>query len=321
MISFYRKYSTDYLVKALPNTKPKTIPSKPQAKPKPLSNPTPKSLHSTIINPNSLNDVFRHGFRDNHYCAPSGAQLNQCQKFFQSPTVKLTWTLGKFIDLPNTTLPEVLLLGHTNAGKSSLINNVLLSSDQGKHHHAMTEYAYVSKKAGYTQTMNCFQINNKFSVVDSPGYGRFGQESQGDMVIEYIQRRRQLRRAFVLIDSSTGIQPQDGDIITLLVDEGISFEIIFTKTDVIIDKYCKRNGIKTLQSSSPKSRQDNYNKALQANEDIKHHYKTLIQTSGLDDLVSFPKLLFNNSQSSKYTGKRYGYKEIRVTMLEACGVL
>ena len=62
---------------------------------------------------------------------------------------------------PETDLPEFMLVGRSNVGKSSFINTLVNRKN----------IAYISGKPGKTQTLNFYQVNNSFYLVDVPGYG------------------------------------------------------------------------------------------------------------------------------------------------------
>jgi GTP-binding protein len=96
---------------------------------------------------------------------------------------------------PESTLPEILLSGRSNVGKSSFINTVLNRKN----------LAYTSTKPGKTQTLNFFLINHQFYFVDVPGYGyakvsKKARQEFGEMIEEYLQYREQLRLIVLLVD-------------------------------------------------------------------------------------------------------------------------
>ena len=62
---------------------------------------------------------------------------------------------------PETDLPEFMLVGRSNVGKSSFINTIL----------GRKNIAYTSGKPGKTQTLNFYRVNDAFFLVDVPGYG------------------------------------------------------------------------------------------------------------------------------------------------------
>lgn len=281
----------------------------------------PRTIDHMIITPQRLADEFR-----NEYHKPDGRRLNLSQQTFNNAKIKLEWTLADYNEIPDvkdpkkyTALPEVLFLGHTNSGKSSLINNLLLNSQENRTGGAKTEHAYVSNRAGYTRTMNCFNISNKFRLVDSPGYGEFGLETLGEMVLEYIRSRSLLRRAYILIDSVNGFRHEDLQLIEHLTEQGISFEVIFTKVDMIIQKYMKLNKVERKRIDNIDKRCHNVEAVNNANRQVVEHFRRMVEETGLDLMAALPRILFNNALTNPWLQKRHGYKEIRATVLESCG--
>lgn len=199
-------------------------------------------------------------------------------------------------------LPEVLLLGHTNSGKSSLINNLLVTKNEGATPGAHTQHAYVSRTAGFTKTVNCFNVSNKLRLVDSPGYGDKGEVKQGEIVLEYLERRHQLRRAFVLVDLEVGFQPHDRQILDVLIDFGVPFEVVFTKVDRVVAK--KVGKARTKEE------------AKEANQRVIGHYERLIGLLSKRQVAYSPRFYFNNAYVNKFLKKRYGYKEIRAAIYD-----
>lgn len=129
---------------------------------------------------------------------------------------------------PKPPLPEVVFSGRSNVGKSSLINCLVNQKN----------FARVSKKPGKTQTINFFNIDNEFYLVDLPGYGFARrsklQKSNWDKGLEdYILNSRELLILFVLIDSKVGVKENDQQLIEWLAFHQIPFQIIATKVDQI----------------------------------------------------------------------------------------
>jgi GTP-binding protein len=127
---------------------------------------------------------------------------------------------------PVTDLPEFAFIGRSNVGKSSLINMVT-----GKSKLALT-----SSKPGKTRNINPFLINEKWYLVDLPGYG-YAQISQmqRDLWLKNIQefflKRENLKNVFQLIDASIPPQKKDIEFTNWLGRSQIPFCIVFTKTD------------------------------------------------------------------------------------------
>lgn len=221
-------------------------------------------------------------------------------------------------------LPEVLLLGHTNVGKSSLINSLLVNREENKSAKLSTEHAFVSKRAGYTKTLNCFNIGNKLRIMDSPGYGEFGQIAQGEVITDYITQGQSLRRVFILIDSVKGFQEEDLHIIDFIINEGISFDLIFTKVDQIIQKFMPAKIVSSKHPNKIKSIEDRVKNATlikQSNKKIIDYFNHMIEESNMSNLVTLPKFFFHNAQTNKFVPARQGYKEIRFEILQSCGLV
>jgi GTP-binding protein len=127
---------------------------------------------------------------------------------------------------PPWALPEFALIGRSNVGKSSLIN--LLASRR--------DLARVSNTPGKTQLINFFRINGSWCLVDLPGYGyaKIGEQRRlefNQAVAEYLSKRPNLRRVFVLIDSRLPPQPIDIEFLDWIAECPVPHALIFTKTD------------------------------------------------------------------------------------------
>ncbi|MBQ9311341.1 MAG: YihA family ribosome biogenesis GTP-binding protein [Bacteroidales bacterium] len=127
---------------------------------------------------------------------------------------------------PKRKLPEFAFIGRSNVGKSSLINMLT-----GNGRLAMT-----SSTPGKTKLVNHFLINDRWYLVDLPGYGyaRMGQKGRGELqavISDYILGSEELRTLFVLVDSRYDITPIDIGFIAELGEKGIPFALVFTKCD------------------------------------------------------------------------------------------
>lgn len=127
---------------------------------------------------------------------------------------------------PKDGRPEFAFIGRSNVGKSSLIN--MLTAKKG--------LAKVSGTPGKTQLINFFTINDRWYLVDLPGYGyakvsKTQQKNLAKMIEGYLIGRAALVLAFVLIDSNITPSKTDLDFINSLGEYGIPFALVFTKTD------------------------------------------------------------------------------------------
>ncbi len=129
-------------------------------------------------------------------------------------------------DCPAWNLPEFAFIGRSNVGKSSLLN--LLAGRKG--------LAKVSSTPGATQLINFFKINDRWALVDLPGYGysktpKSIREGFQESVSGYLLGRESLRCVFVLVDSRHSPQPIDLRFCGWLAEQEIPFVLVFTKTD------------------------------------------------------------------------------------------
>ncbi|EEH33947.2 hypothetical protein PAAG_04996 [Paracoccidioides lutzii Pb01] len=164
---------------------------------------------------------------------PSLQQLQHAETFFKSSKHSpiQMWTASEFRTIPMSNVPEVVFLGRSNVGKSSLLN-ALMERD----------VCYTSSKLGRTHTLNAYGVGGRKDgearvvLVDTPGYGKGSNEKWGEEIIKYLTKRKQLRRTFVLVDSHHGIKPGDRDVFSLLRSAAIPHQVILSKADSVLVK-------------------------------------------------------------------------------------
>ena len=137
---------------------------------------------------------------------------------------------------PTDEKPEFLLVGRSNVGKSSFINALIERKN----------LARTSSRPGKTQTLNFYLVNNSFYLIDVPGYGyaSVNQEQQkkmGMLIEEYLEKREELKRVFMLVDFR--IKPTENDLLMyqFLKYYNIPVTIILTKTDKVSKSKQDRN--------------------------------------------------------------------------------
>lgn len=127
---------------------------------------------------------------------------------------------------PDEKLPEIAFAGKSNVGKSSLINVLVRQKS----------LARTSNTPGRTQLINFFSVNEKYSLVDLPGYG-FAKVPDAvrkkwrPMVEAYLTGRKTLRLVIVIIDARREPSQDDLDLADWLVSNQIPFLFVLTKID------------------------------------------------------------------------------------------
>lgn len=138
------------------------------------------------------------------------------------------WGADRLDQLPEALLPEIAFAGRSNVGKSSLINALT-----GRRTLART-----SNTPGRTQQLNFFDLGRRLLLVDMPGYG-YAKESKekveawNDMVRRFLKGRVTLRRAFVLVDARHGLKPNDEEIMKMLDQAAVMYQVVLTKADKV----------------------------------------------------------------------------------------
>ena len=122
--------------------------------------------------------------------------------------------------------PEIAIAGRSNVGKSSVLNSLV-----GRRALART-----SATPGRTRQLNFFLVNERFALVDLPGYGfAVGPESErrawGPLVELYLRERPTLRGVALVVDVRRGIEEDEEQLLAFLAAVGLPAAIIATKRD------------------------------------------------------------------------------------------
>lgn len=131
-------------------------------------------------------------------------------------------------EAPQGMFPEVLLVGKSNVGKSSLINALCNKK----------ALAFTSSKPGHTRLLNYYNVDDKLYLVDAPGYGyaKGGFDLDrlfGEMMEDYFANATRLKLVLVLLDSRRELSEDDLEIIDYLKQKNIRYILTFTKVDKI----------------------------------------------------------------------------------------
>ena len=131
---------------------------------------------------------------------------------------------------------QIVLVGKSNVGKSSFINSIANQKRLAK----------VGKTPGKTKSLNYYNVNNEYYIVDLPGYGYSTMTKQeklktSEMINEYIHNNPNIAHIFFLVDIRHKPTNDDRIMYDWLIEQNIPFTIIATKADKIaktkIDEY------------------------------------------------------------------------------------
>ncbi|KAE8451526.1 hypothetical protein EG329_003599 [Mollisiaceae sp. DMI_Dod_QoI] len=233
---------------------------------------------------------------------PTKNQLIHAAKFFNKQVPKFLWSAEKFKAMDYGNSPEVCFLGRSNVGKSSLLNALLLR-----------RIAHTSSKPGRTRLMNAFavgpedDVQKRLVVLDMPGYGKGGRAEWGVQIMKYLEKRKELKRAFLLVDAEHGVKPGDRAIIALLKQNNVPFQVVLSKADKIVFP-----GSRTPSPGALEARLAD----LKVTMDV---VKDIVQPSTEDDGAGVGEIIACSSEKW-IEGKRMGIDAVRFAMLRAAGL-
>ncbi|GBN79811.1 GTP-binding protein 8 [Araneus ventricosus] len=166
---------------------------------------------------------------DDQFFSPDTESLVAAQELFVPtplhPIGFITSGIGseKF---PVHDMPEVVFMGKSNAGKSSLLKAIF--------QHVPSLRIQTSKKPGHTKTAKFYQVGSKLCLVDMPGYGFRQPEWFESLVDEYFKRKNCVR-TFLLIDGKLGFENIDQVALEVLESYKVPHAIVVTKIDQASD--------------------------------------------------------------------------------------
>lgn len=149
---------------------------------------------------------------------------------------ELTAVAVKNTQYPAEDKPEIAFAGRSNVGKSSLLNMLV----------NRRKLAKVSGSPGKTQTINFYEINDKFRIVDLPGYGyakvsKSKSSEWGPMIENYLKDRSNLLRVVQLVDVRHAPSAQDVQMYEFLKYYGLDGTVVATKADKLSKNEVNKN--------------------------------------------------------------------------------
>ena len=138
---------------------------------------------------------------------------------------KFVTSAAKPDDFPPEKLPEIAVVGRSNVGKSSVINALVRQ-----------DLARTSRTPGRTRLVNWFEVDQRFHLVDLPGYGyaevsREMRESWRPLIEAFLSTRGTLAGVLLLVDVRRGVEDEELDFVPWLAEHDTPVVVALTKSD------------------------------------------------------------------------------------------
>ncbi|KAF6221381.1 hypothetical protein HO133_002236 [Letharia lupina] len=146
----------------------------------------------------------------------------------------------------------------------------------------------------------------KLAVLDMPGYGKGSREEWGQEIMKYLVGRKQLRRAFLLVDTLHGLKRSDEEILSLFRQNAISHQIILSKVDRILFQK-SRPSLARMEQNSPEL------------DRICEELKVKIQPGNGEGPEALGEILACSAEVT-LEGKKLGIDKVRWAVLAATGL-
>ena len=152
------------------------------------------------------------------------AQIEDARRMFVGG-IEFTHAANSIDALPPVGLTEIAFAGRSNVGKSSLVNALVNQS-----------IARTSNTPGRTQEIIFFKLGESLTLVDLPGYGyakvsKSKSAAWNTLIRTYLRGRPGLRRVCLLVDARHGLKPSDHDVMGLMDEAAVVYQIVLTKAD------------------------------------------------------------------------------------------
>lgn len=195
-------------------------------------------------------------------------------------TSELACVCGPTSKFPDYDKTEIAFAGRSNVGKSSLINSLLNRKN----------LARTSSSPGKTVTINFYDINSEFYLVDLPGYGyaKASMESRakwGKMIEKYLSTRKNLSGIILLVDIRHAPTKDDVMMYDYIKNSGKDFVIVATKYDKI-KRSMRDKQLKLIRET------------LHTSKDQKIIVHSSVDKTGRDELLDLMESQFLGQSSS-----------------------
>lgn len=157
---------------------------------------------------------------------PDSPEQLEAGRLLFSRECDFLWEAKALDNLPPHGLPEIAFAGRSNVGKSSLVNALT----------GQKALARSSNTPGRTQSLVFFELGDRIRLVDLPGYGyakvsRSKVKDWTELTRDFLRGRSSLARLYLLVDARHGFKPSDHEMMDMLDDAALSYQIILTKAD------------------------------------------------------------------------------------------
>ena len=162
-----------------------------------------------------------------HLTDDEAAAIEAGRKLFAAEC-RFVYAAQRLDQLPPPAGAEVAFAGRSNVGKSSLLNALT----------GRRALARVSTEPGRTRQLNFFDLAERLTLVDMPGYGyaRAGRAVKQDwqgLMFDYLRGRPTLRRVMLLLDARIELKDADTEVMELLDRAAVTFQLVLTKVDAV----------------------------------------------------------------------------------------
>lgn len=152
-----------------------------------------------------------------------------------------------------------------------------------------------------------FNGKNRIVVLDMPGYGKGGREEWGREILKYLEGRKQLKMAFLLVDASHGVKKSDLQLLALFRQKDIPHQVVLSKVDRILFKGSRWPSEGALEARISDLRKQ-FEEVMDATQPISEE-----ESAPLGEIIAV-------SAEKWVNGKRLGIDALRYAMLQATGL-